>query len=106
MMYVSQNHAPQRSHVEHLPGGAVFEDLSFGFMPAFKNVNNQEVHLCTYEDGALSVVHVLDGLPWHWVQEWGDDRRPVSLIPGIIAGFMRFGRFYTLHEISNRICDS
>lgn len=105
-MYLSQGHVDRTTQPQALPGAAVFGDLSFGFMPAFKNINNQEIHLCTYEDGALSVVHILDGLPWHWVQEWGEDRRPLSLIPGIIAGFMRCGRFYTLHELSSALRDA
>ena len=104
-MLMSQSQVAQQQSAYAQFGGAVFRDASFGFMPAFKNLNNEEVHLCAYANGELSVVHVLDGLPAHWVAEWGADKRPVSLKHGIIAGFMRFGYFYTLSEITNELRD-
>jgi hypothetical protein len=102
---MSQSQVAQQQSAYAQLGGAVFGDASFGFMPAFKNLHNDEVHLCAYDNGELSVVHVLDGLPAYWVEEWGADGRPVNLCPGVIAGFMRFGYFYTLSEITHELRD-
>ena len=105
-MFMSQSQVAEQQGACAQLGGAVFRDASFGFMPAFKNINNQEVHLSAYDSGELAVVHVLDNVPDEWVAEWGNDGRPSSLKPGIIAGFMRFGEFYTLSEISNELRDA
>ena len=88
------------------PSRAVFGDVSFGFMPVFMDVHTRETHLASYRDGQPAVVHVLDGLPYKWVDEWGSDGRPVSLKTGVIAGFMRGGVFYTLSDIMNGLCDA
>ena len=85
--------------------GAIFSRASFGFMPAFKNLITKETHLSTYDDGIPSVVHVIDGLPGHWVAEWGDDGRAISLKSEIIPGFMRNGSFFTLNAIMYDLCD-
>ena len=105
-MFMSQSQVAQQQGAYAQLGGALFTDASFGFMPAFKNLNNDEVHLCAYDSGELSVVHVLDGLPAYWVAEWGADGRPVNLKAGVIAGFIRFGCFYTLSEITNELRDA
>jgi hypothetical protein len=105
-MFMSQSQMERQYGAYSQLGGAVFRDTSFGFMPAFKNLYNDETHLCTYDSGELAVVHVLDGLPSYWVEEWGADGRPHHLKKGIIAGFMRFGRFYTLNEITHELRDS
>lgn len=101
-------------HTEHnktlvtgeAPGRAVFGEASFGFMPVFMDVHTHETHVASYRDGQLAVVHVLDGLPYKWIDEWGSDGRPVSLKAGVIAGFMRGGVFYTLSDIMNGLCDA
>lgn len=87
-------------------GSGVFSDTCFGFMPAFRNIHNKETHLSVYDGGHPSVVHLLDGLPDKWIDEKSGDGRPVSLKAGIIAGFMRQGRFYTLREIMQDLCDA
>ena len=104
-MFMSQSQVARQQGAYAQLGGAVFGDASFGFMPAFKNLYNDEVHLCAYASGELSVVHVLDGLPAYWVAEWGADGRPINLKPGVIAGFMRFDDFYTLSEITHELRD-
>ncbi len=85
---------------------AVFGEASFGFMPVFMDVQSRETHLASYRDGQPAVVHILDGLPHKWIEEWGSDGRPVSLKAGVIAGFMRGGEFYTLSDIMNSLCDA
>ena len=92
--------------VPDLSGRAVYTEASFGFMPAFMQMSTRETHLASYCDGKPAVVHVLDGVPHYWVEVWGRDGRALSLKAGIVAGYMRAGHFYTLHDILNRLRDS
>jgi hypothetical protein len=71
-----------------------------GFLPAFQDLDTEEVHLSVNEDGSLAAVHLLDNLPDHWVVERDDQGRITALKEGIIAGFMRQGRFFTRAELS------
>ena len=105
-MYMSHSQAVQQQGVYHQFNGAVFSDVSFGFMPAFKNLQDEQVHLAQDNQGRLSVVHLFDGLPDHWVNERDEQGRALSLKSCIIAGFMRNAQFYTLSEIINDISDS
>lgn len=77
------------------PGAAVL-----GFMPAFRDVDTEEVHLSVNEDGSPAAVHVLDHLPDHWVTERDQAGRIMALKEGIIAGFMRHARFFTRAELA------
>lgn len=104
-MHIQTGHN-QSANSGEVPSRAVFGDASFGFMPVFMDVHTRETHLASYRDGQPAVVHVLDGLPHKWVEEWGSDGLPVSLKPGVIAGFMRGGVFYTLSDIMNGLCDA
>lgn len=71
-----------------------------GFLPAFQDLDNEEVHLSVNTDGSLAAVHLLDNLPDHWVVERDEEGRITALKDGIIAGFMRQGRFYTRAQLS------
>lgn len=104
-MLMSQSLIAQQQGAYDQLGGAIFTDVSFGFMPAFKDLKTEEIHLSVYHSGELAVVHVLDNLPQNWVDEWGEDGHAISLKHGIIAGFMRNGDFYTLSEINNELRD-
>ena len=105
-MSMSQSQVEQQRNVFDQLGGAVFRDASFGFMPAFLDLNTRETHLSAYKDGQPAVVHLLDGLPQYWVSEWGTDGRAVALKSTVIAGFMRNSRFYTINEIMHQLRDS
>jgi hypothetical protein len=71
----------------------------FGFLPAFRDLDTGETHLCLNPDGSVASVHILDSLPQDWVEEWGDDGRPMTLLESVAAGFVRAGRFYTAGEL-------
>lgn len=71
-----------------------------GFLPAFQDLDTEEVHLSVNEDGSLAAVHLLDNLPDHWVVDRDDEGRITALKDGIIAGFMRQGRFFTRAQLS------
>ncbi len=85
---------------------AIFSDISFGFMPAFKNLNNDQVHLSRDNQGELSLMHLFDGLPECWIKEKDEQGAALTLKIEIIAGFLRNAEFYTLNEIVNDIKDS
>ncbi len=105
-MYMSHHQAVEQQGVYHEFNGAVFSDISFGFMPAFKNLKDQQIHLSKDRNGELSVMHLFDGLPDKWVKEKDVQGRALTLKSEIIAGFMRNAEFYTLSEITNKIKDS
>lgn len=88
------------------PGHSIFNDASFGFMPAFMDIHTQETHLASYENGEPAAIHILDGLPHKWVSDWDEQGRAQALQLGVIAGFMRAGVFYSLSEIMNKLCDA
>lgn len=105
-MYMSHQQAVQQ-HVDYFKfNGAVFSDISFGFMPAFKSLTDLHVHLSIDYQGNLSVMHLLDGLPDHWVKERDELGAAITLTSDIVAGFMRNAQFYTLSEIMHNIKDS
>lgn len=105
-MSMSQSQVEQQQSVYEKSGGAVFRDASFGFMPAFLDLKTCETHLSAYKNGQPAVIHILDGLPGHWISEWGTDGRAVALKSSVIAGFMRSSRFYTFNEIMHQLRDS
>jgi len=105
-MSMSQSQVEQQRSMYDRLGGAVFRDASFGFLPAFLDVKTRETHLSAYQDGEPAVIHMLDGLPGHWISEWGTDGRAIALKSSVIAGFMRNSRFYTINEIMHQLQDS
>lgn len=105
-MYMSHHQAVQQQAVYHKFNGLVFSDISFGFMPAFKNLKDQIIHLSVDQNGELSVMHLFDGLPDSWIKEKDDQGIALTLKNEIIAGFMRNAKFYTLSEIVNDVVDS
>jgi len=105
-MYMSPHQAVRQQDDYHQFNGAIFSDISFGFMPAFKNLKDQQIHLSQDQNGELSIMHLFDGLPECWIQEKDEKGLALTLKTEIIAGFMRNARFYTLSEIVHNIKDS
>jgi hypothetical protein len=79
-------------------GGVSQRNRSAGFAPAYLDTLTGVAQPSRYADGTLAPVHVLDGLPPHWVAERDARGRVIKASPGIIAGFLREGRFYTRAE--------
>ncbi len=105
-MLISEHQAlQQKGHYHHF-NGAVFSDISFGFLPAFKNLQDEQVHLSVDHQGDLSVMHLFDRLPLQWVAERDSKGKPVSLISSVVAGFVRNDQFYTLADLMGKIKDS
>lgn len=70
-----------------------------GFFPVFRDVLSNETHLSLLEDGSIADQHLFDNLPIEWVEEWDADGLPLSLKPTIIAGYWRYGQFFTLADL-------
>ncbi len=77
-----------------------------GFIPVFRDLSTDETHISTFCNGQFSDVHILDNLPIEWVEEWDENGYAVSLLPSIIAGYMRAGQFYTLFDLVQMRKDS
>jgi len=105
-MYMSYHQAVKQQGVYHQYNGLIFSDISFGFLPAFKNLKDQQVHLSRDQNGEISVMHLFNGLPECWIKEKDEQGIALTLKSEIIAGFMRNAEFYTLSEIVNTIRDS
>ncbi len=105
MLFSQQQAMEQRGTYQQF-NGAVFSDVSFGFLPAFKNLLDEQVHLSMDTNGELSLMHLFDTLPDHWINERDEQGKPVSLHANVIAGFMRNAQFYTLSELMSDLKDS
>jgi hypothetical protein len=79
-------------------GGVSPGNRRAGFRPAFRDQASGRVERARFADGTPAPMHVLDGVPADWVQSRDADGRPCSLREGIVAGFVREGRFYTREE--------
>lgn len=81
-------------------------EIAAGFIPAFRNLINDETHLSTKDEGSVATEHRIDNLPIEWVSEWAPDGYAKSLIPTVIAGYIRANTFYTLPEIMQMPLDA
>lgn len=81
-------------------------EIATGFSPAFRNLINDETHLSTTDEGVIAPEHRIDNLPIEWVSEWAPNGYAKSLIPTVVAGYIRADRFFTLAEIMKMPLDS
>ena len=75
-------------------------------MLCFRSGRSAEVVLSRFADGGTAPIHLLDGLPDHWVLKRDRHNRVVSVRSSIIAGFIRNGQFFTRAEVSQMRLDS
>ncbi|MDO6460396.1 hypothetical protein Q4485_06790 [Granulosicoccaceae sp. 1_MG-2023] len=99
-MYLSTPSSSDQPRTE-AQDGASGGDLYQGFCPVFRDLLNGETHFSLNQDGSLAEQHLFDNLPLEWVEEWDEDGLPRSLKPTIIAGFWRYGQFYTFAELAH-----
>ncbi|MCB1870076.1 MAG: hypothetical protein KDI43_16565 [Gammaproteobacteria bacterium] len=68
------------------------------FVPAFQNTRNGECVVSRFADGSDAPIHVLDGLPRHWITSVDESGHVTAVDEAVIAGFLHDGRFYTREE--------
>jgi hypothetical protein len=69
-----------------------------GFVPAYQDTATGAIAIARFADGRPAPVHVLDGLPEKWIAARDGQGRVTRTRPGIVAGFMREGRFFTREQ--------
>ncbi|MCC5813097.1 MAG: hypothetical protein JJU06_22245 [Ectothiorhodospiraceae bacterium] len=93
-----------RENIEHMGGGGVSQNNhDQGFRAAFRDDATGTVVLARFQDGTPAPMHLLDGLPDDWVVERSDTGRAVTAKPSVVAGFVRWGRFYTRKEAAEAV---
>lgn len=78
--------------------GVSWSNARQGFVPGFRDDTTGELAVSRFADGSPAPLHVLDGLPEHWVSERDADGHVRATTPGLVSGFIRGGRFYTREE--------
>ena len=74
------------------------ENRHLGFAPAYLDTRTGIALPSRYADGVPAPIHVLDGLPPNWVLDRDAMGRVLTARPGVVAGFLRDGCFYTRDE--------
>ncbi len=69
-----------------------------GFLPAFHDTYSGVSVLSRFTNGQPAPVHILDGLPRPWITSFDENGAVATVREGVIAGFIRAGRFYTRDE--------
>lgn len=83
-------------------GGVSPENRNRRFAPAFRDDATGQVELSRYGNGVLAPMHLIDGLPGDWISARDEKGRPATLKAGVVAGFVRDGRFYTREQAAEQ----
>jgi hypothetical protein len=79
-------------------GGVSRNNRHAGFVPGYLDTESGVAVVSCFADGRPAPVHVLDGLPEGWVRCRDASGKVAMARSGVIAGFIRDGRFYTREE--------
>jgi len=79
-------------------GGISPNNRSQGFQPGFRDAESGQIAISCFADGSPAPIHVLDGIPAHWVTTRHPGGRVLSVKASVVSGFIRGGRFYTRAE--------
>lgn len=79
-------------------GGASEGNRSLGFRPAFYDMDTGQAFPSRFANGLEAPMHVLDGLPDGLVVARQENGRVTAVKPGVIAGFVRHGHFFTREQ--------
>jgi hypothetical protein len=82
-------------------GGISENNHEFGFLPAFRNEESQEVKLSRTATGHFSPIHLLDFLPTDWFSLTKNDQ--LTLKTCITSGFVRQYQFYTREDAAKAV---
>lgn len=69
-----------------------------GFQPAFREENTGRVELSRQRNGEPCPMHLISWLPQEWAADAAASGAIVTLKPGIVAGFVYNGAFYTREQ--------
>ena len=105
MLLTSSDVLEQRRLYSEMPGVS-FASLCYGYTPAFRDEQTGETHLSLNDDGSVAVIHVIDNLPFEWIEEWDAHGRAVTLKGTVTPGFLRGESFYTLTQLQEKPLDS
>ncbi|WP_440997812.1 hypothetical protein [Arhodomonas sp. SL1] len=86
-------------------GGVSANNRAAGFVPAFLDRATGRIHRSCLADGRPAPCHCLDGLPADLVTARDDKGRVQAVRAGVIAGFLRDGRFYTREQAANAVTE-
>ncbi len=70
------------------------------FMPAFRDQLSGETHASVFADGRPAMVHLLDGVPEHWIVSRDENQQVTAVLDTIVSGFLRDGVFFTREEVA------
>lgn len=77
------------------------ENQQLGFSPGFRDEETGTIYLSCWSDGTPAPFHALDGLPDHLVLARGANGRIMAVKASVIAGFIRWGLFYTREQAAH-----
>lgn len=77
------------------------ENHRLGFTPGFRDEETGAVYTSRWSDGTPAPFHALDGLPDHLILARGPTGRVVAVKASIVAGFIRWGLFYTREQAAH-----
>jgi hypothetical protein len=84
-------------------GGVSANNRAAGFVPGFLNTRTGVAVTSRFANGRPAPVHVLDGLPEEWIAERSPDGMATKACQGVVAGFVRLGRFYSRDEAARAL---
>jgi hypothetical protein len=79
-------------------GGISPNNQSQGFQPGFRDAETGQMAISCFADGSPAPIHVLDGIPAHWVTARHPGGRVLSVKASVESGFIRGGGSYTRAE--------
>ncbi len=82
-------------------GGISENNHEFGFLPAFRHEDTQEVELSRMPNGNIAPIHTLDALPKNWFSLTESGR--LTLKACVTSGFVRQGQFYTRKDAARAV---
>jgi hypothetical protein len=74
-----------------------------GFVPGYLDRHSGLSVVSRFADGRPAPVHLLEGLPEDWVAARDGCGRVTKVRAGVVAGFLRNGRFYTREEAAQAV---
>ena len=84
-------------------GGISKENRSFGFIPAFQDLETGQIYISCDEQGNQATIHRLDGLPDELIKERDLNGKIIAVKSSVIPGFVKDGVFYTREQAAELI---